>query len=164
MSFCQPHLERKHVEILATRVAFGTPMCEDCFGSGEEVTPKLKFSGKIKSEVLKTIRPTFHKRKRFARRGSGDSIIQIVSAAYGVNPIAVKGEARTCPATVARQVSMFIIRNHLNWSWAACGKLFNRHHTTAIYAVESVRERITNDEQHRIELGLLYKQATGQDL
>lgn len=163
MSFCQPHLERKHVEILATRVAFGTPMCDDCFGSGEEVTPRMDYCDKRGAHIWKTIRPRLDCRPSKSK-GSAENIVAIVSKAYGLRVWEVKGRATTCPISIARQVSMFIIRKHLGLSWVACGKLFGRHHSTALYAVDAVRVRIANNRRHRAEIEHLYKQATGQDL
>lgn len=113
--------------------------------SGQEITEQLA------EQVLKDL------------IGSGgkitkDMILKNVIEEFGFSEVELKGKKRTQKLALARQTSMFLIRNMLNLSLTEIGEFFGgKDHTTVIYAINKIEllkktdlefhqrlERITN--------------------
>ena len=113
--------------------------------SGQEITEQLA------EQVLKDL------------IGSGgkitkDMILRNVIEEFGFSEVELKGKKRTQKLALARQTSMFLIRNMLNLSLAEIGEFFGgKDHTTVIHAINKIEllkktdlefhqrlERITN--------------------
>ena len=77
---------------------------------------------------------------------SVDTIIAEICKYYRIDEKAVRGKQRDRDAVRSRQVAMYLIRKIGNISLADIGKEFGgRDHSTVIYAIEQVEQRIQND-------------------
>jgi len=72
------------------------------------------------------------------REASPADIIRFVAQHYGIRVSDIKGRNNRRSIALPRQVSMYLIRNILDLSFPEIGRLFSKHHSTAMYAVESV--------------------------
>ncbi len=74
-------------------------------------------------------------------------IIRFVAHHYGVRVADLKGRSNRRPISLPRQVAMYLIREILGLSYPEIGKLFSKHHSTAIYAVENIsKQRQSNPD------------------
>jgi len=75
-----------------------------------------------------------------------DRIISEVARTYGVNPADIRSNKRNSAISTARQVSAFVVKEITQISLAAIGKEFgNRDHSTMVYAVQQVEQKMTKD-------------------
>ncbi len=65
-------------------------------------------------------------------------IIRFVAQHYGIRVSDIKGRNNRRSIALPRQVSMFLIRDLLDLSYPEIGRLFSKHHSTAMYAVETI--------------------------
>ncbi|MPM08723.1 Chromosomal replication initiator protein DnaA [bioreactor metagenome] len=77
-----------------------------------------------------------------------------VAKKYGVSIDDLKSRSRLGNISEARQISMYLMREH-KWSLAAIGAWFNRDHATAMNAVMVVQNRIDTNKEFRIEMRIL---------
>jgi chromosomal replication initiator protein len=74
-------------------------------------------------------------------------IIRFVAQHYGVRVADLKSRSNRRSIALPRQVAMYIIRNILELSFPEIGRLFSKHHSTVMYAVESVqKQRLSNPD------------------
>jgi chromosomal replication initiator protein len=73
-------------------------------------------------------------------RTSPPDIIRFVAHHYGVRVADLKGRSNRRSIALPRQVAMFLIRDILNLSYPEIGKVFAKHHSTVIYAVDTVQK------------------------
>ena len=79
-----------------------------------------------------------------------ERIIAEVGRTYGVTPEEIRSTKRTAHISTARQVSAFVIREITQASMQAIGdELGNRDHSTIVYAVGQVEERMKKDSHYR---------------
>jgi chromosomal replication initiator protein len=74
------------------------------------------------------------------RATSPSDIIRFVAQHYGVRVADVKGRSNRRSIALPRQVAMFLIRDILEMSFPEIGRIFSKHHTTVMYAVDSVQK------------------------
>ena len=74
------------------------------------------------------------------RATSPSDIIRFVAQHYGVRVADLKGRSNRRSIALPRQVSMYLIRNILELSFPEIGRIFSKHHTTVMYAVDSVQK------------------------
>jgi chromosomal replication initiator protein len=67
-------------------------------------------------------------------------IIRFVAQHYGIRVSDLKGRSNRRSIALPRQVAMYLIRNILELSFPEIGKIFSKHHSTAIYAVENIQK------------------------
>ncbi len=72
------------------------------------------------------------------RKSTPADIIRFVAHHYGVRVSDVKGRSNRRSIALPRQVAMYLIRQILGLSYPEIGKIFSKHHSTVIYAVEAV--------------------------
>ncbi len=65
-------------------------------------------------------------------------IIRFVAQHYGIRVSDIKGRNNRRSIALPRQVSMYLIRDLLDLSYPEIGRLFSKHHSTAMYAVETI--------------------------
>ncbi len=74
-------------------------------------------------------------------------IIRFVAHHYGIRVADLKGRSNRRSIALPRQVAMFLIREILQLSFPEIGKIFAKHHSTAIYAVDTIhRMRQSNPD------------------
>ena len=74
------------------------------------------------------------------RDTSPSDIIRFVAQHYGVRVADVKGRSNRRSIALPRQVAMYLIRNILEISFPEIGRIFSKHHSTVMYAVDSVQK------------------------
>ncbi len=65
-------------------------------------------------------------------------IIRFVAQHYGIRVSDIKGRNNRRSIALPRQVSMYLVRELLGLSFPEIGRLFSKHHSTAMYAVENI--------------------------
>ncbi len=74
------------------------------------------------------------------RATTAADIIRFVAQHYGIRVADLKGRSNRRSITLPRQVSMYLIRNILELSFPEIGKIFSKHHSTVMYAVDNVQK------------------------
>jgi chromosomal replication initiator protein len=73
------------------------------------------------------------------------NIIQSVSDYYHVMPSDLSGKRRTWHLSQVRHVAMYLCKKFTKETVAAIAKAFRRDHTTVLYAVKTITERLAVD-------------------
>lgn len=79
-------------------------------------------------------------------------IAQAVAGFYGIGMPTLLGPMRSKKIARARQVAIWLSRERTGLSYPDLGRLFERHHTTAMHAVDRTRRRIARDVAFRHEM------------
>lgn len=87
-----------------------------------------------------------------------DKVLDEVGKFYNVSPDDIRGTKRPADVTIARHVSMYIIRNITDMSNENIGKEFsNRHHSTVISAVDKIEAMMKKDSHFKNNINDLIK-------
>jgi len=81
-----------------------------------------------------------------------ERIIEFACDHFGVAKKLMLGKGRSKEVALARQVGMFIAKNHTSFSLKSIGLEFNRDHSTVVHAVKSITEKIDNDSEFAAEI------------
>ncbi|MDJ1169121.1 chromosomal replication initiator protein DnaA [Roseofilum sp. BLCC_M154] len=77
---------------------------------------------------------------------SADVIIAVVAEAFQVTPEDLKGNSRRREISQARQIGMYLMRQHTDLSLPKIGEEFGgKDHTTVMYSCEKVGQRLEQD-------------------
>jgi chromosomal replication initiator protein len=68
------------------------------------------------------------------------AIIRFIAQHYGIRVSDLKGRSNRRSIALPRQVAMYLIREILQLSFPEIGRIFSKHHSTAIYAVENIQK------------------------
>jgi len=74
------------------------------------------------------------------RATTSADIIRFVAQHYGIRVADLKGRSNRRSIALPRQVAMFLIRDILELSFPEIGKIFSKHHSTVMYAVDNVQK------------------------
>jgi len=74
------------------------------------------------------------------RATSPSDIIRFVAQHYGIRVADIKGRSNRRSIALPRQVAMYLIRHLLELSFPEIGKIFSKHHSTVMYAVDNVQK------------------------
>jgi len=74
------------------------------------------------------------------RETSPADIIRFVAQHYGIRVADLKGRSNRRSIALPRQVAMYLIREILEISFPEIGKIFAKHHSTVMYAVETIQK------------------------
>ena len=74
------------------------------------------------------------------RATTAADIIRFVAQHYGIRVADLKGRSNRRSIALPRQVAMFLIRDILEISFPEIGKIFSKHHSTIMYAVDNVQK------------------------
>ncbi|MFO1076576.1 MAG: chromosomal replication initiator protein DnaA [Planctomycetota bacterium] len=81
---------------------------------------------------------------------SADDVIGLVTAEFSISARELIGKSRTQIVSLPRQIAMFLIREHTENSLEDVGRIFgDRDHTTVLYAVNKVKERLGRDRSFK---------------
>jgi chromosomal replication initiator protein len=72
------------------------------------------------------------------RETTSSDIIRFVAQHYGIRVADLKGRSNRRSIALPRQVAMYLIREILDLSFPEIGKIFSKHHSTVMYAVDSI--------------------------
>ncbi len=79
-----------------------------------------------------------------------ERIIGEVAKTYGIQPVDIRSKKRSAGISQARQVSAYIVREITQMSMSAIGEEFGgRDHSTIVYAIGQVEERMAKDRRYR---------------
>jgi chromosomal replication initiator protein len=72
-----------------------------------------------------------------------DKIIQEVSEFYNLTPLDLKSASRKKELVMSRQIAMYLLREDLNLSFPAIGKIIGgRDHSTTMHGWEKVKKEV----------------------
>jgi chromosomal replication initiation ATPase DnaA len=71
-----------------------------------------------------------------------DTICEIVSGVTNIPVTRLRGKSRDDKTVDARQIAMYLCRHYTKLSLAGIGRWFNRDHSTVIYSIETIQDRI----------------------
>ena len=74
------------------------------------------------------------------RQTTPSDIIRFVAQHYGIRVGDLKGRSNRRSIALPRQVAMYLIRDILELSFPEIGKIFSKHHSTVMYAIDAVRK------------------------
>jgi chromosomal replication initiator protein len=74
------------------------------------------------------------------RATTSADIIRFVAQHYGIRVADLKGRSNRRSIALPRQVAMFLIREILELSFPEIGRIFSKHHSTVMYAVDNVQK------------------------
>jgi len=81
------------------------------------------------------------------RETTPQDIIRFVAQHYGIRVADLKGRSNRRSIALPRQVAMFLIREILDLSFPEIGKIFSKHHSTVMYAVDTIsKARLSNPD------------------
>ena len=72
-----------------------------------------------------------------------EKIMDVTSKFYEVDITDILGTARNQKVALARQIAIYLCRELMNQSFENIGEFFNKKHTTAMYAYEQIRAKIS---------------------
>lgn len=77
-----------------------------------------------------------------------DSLVEIVAEYYNIAIADLKSDSRKKEITTARQLLMYIAKQHFNWTLEKIGDYFGgKDHATAIYAIKNITKKLKLDAQ-----------------
>ena len=86
-------------------------------------------------------------------------IIRVVAAHYGTTVTNLKSKSNAQTIAFPRQVAMYMCKHLTDLSYPEIGRIFNnKHHSTVMYSVEKIDEKMQNDPQFARVLEGLMKQ------
>ncbi len=74
------------------------------------------------------------------RQTTPADVIRFVAQHYGVRVADLKGRSNRRSIAMPRQVAMYLIRDILEISFPEIGKIFAKHHSTVMYAVDNIQK------------------------
>lgn len=78
-----------------------------------------------------------------------EKILNEVARTYNVMPADIRGKKRNATVSMARQMTMYIIREVTGMSMEAIGQEFQRDHSTVVYSIKTMEENISKDQHLR---------------
>lgn len=84
-----------------------------------------------------------------------ESIIRHICYDKGFNRPDFMSKLKTRNIAIARQMAIYLIKNKTDMTLKEIGSMFNRDHTTVIYAVETIKDLISYDKVLRSEINHL---------
>lgn len=77
-----------------------------------------------------------------------DTLVESVAEYYSVAIVDLKSDSRKKEITTARQMLMYIAKQHFNWTLERIGDYFGgKDHATAIYAIKNITKKMKSDPQ-----------------
>jgi chromosomal replication initiator protein len=101
------------------------------------VFAQLTNSSKLTLDVVRTALSELLPEERVT---TPSDIIRFVSQHYGIRVSDIKSRSNRRSFALPRQVAMHLIRHILELSYPEIGKIFGKHHSTAIYALDNVEK------------------------
>ena len=83
-------------------------------------------------------------------------VISMITSEFSVTARDLTGKSRTQKVSLPRQIGMYLSRELTEHSLEEVGRFFgNRDHTTVLYAVQKIKNRVKDDRMFRDLLGNL---------
>lgn len=101
----------------------------------------------IKRETKKQL---FEKGMRYA-----NIVIRSICFDRNITKSQILSKSRTREICEPRQMSMYFIKNNTELSLVDIGKIFNRDHSTVLFSIEQVQNRLSYDKKMQLEINRL---------
>ena len=85
-------------------------------------------------------------------------IIEIASQESGIAVASIKSNSRHKSVIRPRHAAMYIARNLLGMPYQQLGRIFNRDHSSVIFAVKEADKRIWRDEKFKDLVFRIYRE------
>ena len=95
--------------------------------------------------TLRAIRELIRHRDEFTP--SPEVILEETAKFYELEPSTITGSSRKSDIVLARQVSMYIIRDLTSLSLPEVGKIFGQHHTTVMHSVDKIDKALRKNRE-----------------
>lgn len=92
-----------------------------------------------------------------------EKIIKIVRSEFVVSEDELKSKSRKREIVIPRQIAMHIIKERTVMSLKAIGIVFNRDHSTVIFAINTVNDLIETDKGFRKKYEQIQRKITRKD-
>ncbi len=136
----------------------------------EGALKSLIFLSSIQSEPIslnlakKVIRSLIGTGPSFSLQGNGlrsrispQTIVEKVSTYFGIPVQQVLSRSHRPNVVLPRQVSMYIMRNFLEYSLTDIARFFGKHHTTVMHSIQKIEDMISTNSQLRGEIEDLWR-------
>ena len=112
----------------------------------EGVLNQLRMMRELQGETLVSLETVVERSLGNQRSAlTAEEIIEKVARAYQLEPDALKGRGRSRNVTSARQTAMYLMCRKGGMSTTQVGKVFGRDHSTVMYSLRCVAERMKLD-------------------
>jgi chromosomal replication initiator protein len=91
-----------------------------------------------------------------------EKILNEVSEFYGLKKDEILGKKRDKALVHPRQITMYLLRHELNFSYPKIGKELQRDHTTIIHGCEKIEKAIIQDSSLKQEISLIKSRLYGE--
>lgn len=113
--------------------------------------------------TLESAREVLHGVLKSQRRlVSFDAITDAVCEHFSLRPSDLRSRRRSRNVAVPRQVAMYLCRHLMNASFPHIGELFDRDHSTVIYATTAIERRIRHDVNFQAALETIERAIHGE--
>ena len=86
--------------------------------------------------------------KNIATQLNEQKIINVVADYYNLTPSQITGKERTNQIALARHISMYLIKKHLDLPFKKIGQMFGgKDHTTVMSGINKVEKELKTNEQ-----------------
>ena len=90
-------------------------------------------------------------------------VVDIVARAFNLTRDQLLGRDRSQNVALPRQIAMYLIREASNASLPQIGQaLGGRDHTTVMYAIEKIADKVQTDPQFQMQVRRIQDQLQGQ--
>ena len=80
---------------------------------------------------------------------SADDVMNLITSEFAISARELTGKSRTQMVSLPRQVAMYLIREHTENSLEDVGRIFGNRHTTVLYAVNKIKDRLQRDRSFK---------------
>lgn len=103
-------------------------------------------SHEITMELAKRIIEPFYQTRTVLV--DANMIIECVCRYFGITVEEMMGKSRAKPIAHPRQIAMYLARSHTSLSFPDLERIFERDHTTVLYAVRKIKDGLANKESY----------------
>ncbi len=97
-----------------------------------------------------------------SKRLSGESIREVVSSQFRVSVDELLSRSRKQTVSFPRQIGMYLTRKYTEESLSSIGSLYNRDHSTVLYAIKTVSRDIAQKSSVRQQVEMLTDKLGGE--
>lgn len=131
------------INYIATHIKSNIRQLEGCF---TRVVAYTKLTQNLLTiDSVKTVLKDVLEKEMEYKPVKVEDIQQVVAKRYNIDIKELLSKKRSDEIAFPRQLTMYLIRNLTDLSTVQIGEIFNRDHTTVMYACEKIREKLETD-------------------